>query len=240
MTLPTAGFDISVASTTKIILPVTTTQIDAFPNPGPNPTPNPGDPGYVGFQGDFRFDSAVVTFQSPFVQAAGLTATNWNVSGNIINSGPGTTKVLRVSAFSLDFTPLSGSGTLFNLIFRRVSFVSGNTSKLNWQPPPDNNFQFIYDQLNTVSPGQNNGLITITGATPTPGPDCNPNPNTGATYANSNNCTADTDAKCDANWDAVQRMHTATNRDADAVANTIIYTWPNRNSATHPVRRGLL
>jgi hypothetical protein len=38
---------------------------------------------YVGFQGDFTFDSAVVTFATPQVQGAGLTGTNWNVSSNI-------------------------------------------------------------------------------------------------------------------------------------------------------------
>ena len=112
VTLPTANFDNSVSSTTNIILPVTTTQIDSFPNPGPNPTPNPGDPGYIGFQADFSFDSTIVTFQAPMVQPVGLTATNWNVSAGILGTGP--IKILRVSAFSLDFTPLSGSGTSRN------------------------------------------------------------------------------------------------------------------------------
>ena len=160
ITLPTAVFDPSVASTTNITLPVTTTQMD----PGPNPSP--GDPGYIAFQGDFTFDSSVVTFQSPIVQPAGLTGANWNVSANIISSGPGTTKILRVSAFSLDSTPLSGSGTLYNLIFRRVSSISGNTSPLTWRPIPDD-FELIDQELNAFSPSQNNGLITITGTGPT-------------------------------------------------------------------------
>ncbi len=163
VTLPTASFDTSIPSTTNIILPVTTTQIDPFPNPGPNPTPNPGDPGYIGFQGDFIFDSTVVTFQAPFVQPAGVTGTNWNVSAGIIGIGP--IKVLRVSAFSLDFTPLSGSGTFYNLIFRRVGSTGGTS--LTWQQPP-NDFELIDQELNTFSPAQNNGLITITGPTPTP------------------------------------------------------------------------
>ena len=67
VTLPTASFDTPVPSATNIILPVATTQIDPFPNPGPNSAPNPGDPGYIGFQGDFIFDSTVITFQAPFV-----------------------------------------------------------------------------------------------------------------------------------------------------------------------------
>ena len=86
---------------------------------------------YVGFQGDFTFDSAVVTFltASPGpTQGAGLTGVNWNVSGNILNSGPGTTKTLRISAFSNDFTPLNGMGTLFNLRMLRVSNTPGDTS----------------------------------------------------------------------------------------------------------------
>ena len=66
----------------------------------------------VGFQGDLTFDERVVTFQSEPVQAAGLTGTNWNVTGNVL-AGAGPIRTLRVSAYSNDFTPLSGSGTLF-------------------------------------------------------------------------------------------------------------------------------
>ena len=61
----------------------------------------------VGFQGDFTFDERVVTFQSQPVQKAGLTAGNWNVSGNVLD-GPGPIRTLRISAYSNDFTPLSG------------------------------------------------------------------------------------------------------------------------------------
>src|SRR4051812_12948003 len=96
VTLPTASIDSSVATNTNVIQAITTTQIN--PTGGPNPNPQPGDPGYVGFQGDFTFDSTVITFQSPFTQPSGLTSANWNVSGNILGTGP--IKVLRVSAFS--------------------------------------------------------------------------------------------------------------------------------------------
>ena len=41
----------------------------------------------VGFQGDFTFDEGVVTFQETPVQNAGLTAANWNVSGNVLPGG---------------------------------------------------------------------------------------------------------------------------------------------------------
>ena len=102
VTLPTDNFDASAPIGNVIIEPLLTTFIDPSLN-------------YVGFQGDFLFDSAVVTFATPQVQPAGLTASNWNVSANILNTGPGTLKTLRISAFSLDFTPLNGSGTLFNL-----------------------------------------------------------------------------------------------------------------------------
>ena len=67
----------------------------------------------VGFQGDFTFDERVVTFQSEPVRKAGLTGGNWNVSGNVLD-GKGPIRTLRISAFSNDFTPLSGSGTLFD------------------------------------------------------------------------------------------------------------------------------
>ena len=123
VSLPIDTFDTSVPSATVIIEPVTTTLID--PPRGLN---------YIGFQGDFTFDSAVVTFATPQVQPAGLTATNWNVSANILNTGPGTLKTLRISAFSLDFTPLNGMGTLFNLRMLRVSNTPGDTSPLVWQP----------------------------------------------------------------------------------------------------------
>src|SRR5437773_231445 len=62
--LPTVGFDASVPIDSVIIQPVTTTLIDSTTTGGAN---------YVGFQGDFTFDSAVVTFSSPYVQRAGLT-----------------------------------------------------------------------------------------------------------------------------------------------------------------------
>ena len=85
---------------------VTTSEIDAKSN-------------LVGFQGDFTFDERVVTFQSQPVQDAGLTASNWNVSGNVL-AGKGPIRTLRISAFSNDFKPLSGSGTLFELRMTRV------------------------------------------------------------------------------------------------------------------------
>src|SRR6185436_15253998 len=84
VSLPTDSFDTSVPIANLIIEPFVTTNIDPSLN-------------YVGFQGDFTFDSAVVTFSAPFVQAAGLTASNWNVSANILNTGPGTIKTLRIS-----------------------------------------------------------------------------------------------------------------------------------------------
>src|SRR5205085_7111738 len=83
--------------------------------------------------------------------------------------GSGSTRTLRISAFSNDFTALSGSGTLFELRMLRVSGTPGNMSPLAWQPPPDN-FFFIDANLNSVPGNQVNGSITITGqgATPTP------------------------------------------------------------------------
>ena len=74
----------------------------------------------VGFQGDFTFDERVVTFQSEPVQKAGITGGNWNVSGNVL-PGAGPIRTLRISAYSNDFTPLSGEGTLFELRMTRVS-----------------------------------------------------------------------------------------------------------------------
>jgi hypothetical protein len=63
----------------------------------------------IGFQGDLTFDERAITFQSEPVSKGGLTEGNWNVSGNVL-PGVGPIRTLRVSAYSNDFTPLSGSG----------------------------------------------------------------------------------------------------------------------------------
>jgi hypothetical protein len=104
----------------------------------------------VGFQGDFTFDERVITFQSEPVRKAGLTAGNWNVSGNVL-PGAGPIRTLRISAYSHDFTPLSGSGTLFELRMTQVSRAAQDT-QLIWAGPP-NQFIFIDADLNTQKPG---------------------------------------------------------------------------------------
>jgi hypothetical protein len=115
----------------------------------------------VGFQGDFTFDERVVSFESEPVQKAGITGGNWNVSGNVL-PGPGPIRTLRISAFSLDFTPLSGSGTLFELRMIRVSKAAQST-QLIWATPPDQ-FIFIDADLNTQKPGNAApGSVTPTG-----------------------------------------------------------------------------
>jgi hypothetical protein len=105
----------------------------------------------VGFQGDFTFDERVVTFANEPVQKAGLTHGNWNVSGNIL-SGTGPMRTLRISAYSTDFRPLSGEGTLFELRVKRVNKESQGTL-LDWAAPP-NQFIFIDVDLNVQPPSQ--------------------------------------------------------------------------------------
>ena len=121
------------AFVTNFVLPVTTTTLDAAEN-------------LVGFQGDFTFDERVITFQSDPVQTADLTENNWNVSGNVL-PGKGPIRILRISAYSTDLTPLSGSGTLFELKITQVSQTAQRT-QLTWAAPPDN-FIFIDADLNT-------------------------------------------------------------------------------------------
>jgi len=104
----------------------------------------------VGFQGDFTFDERVITFKSEPIQKAGLTGGNWNVSGNVL-AGRGPIRTLRISAFSNDFTALSGSGTLFELRVERVS-KAAQRAQLIWAAPP-NQFIFIDADLNTQKPG---------------------------------------------------------------------------------------
>jgi hypothetical protein len=126
-----------VQSKRNFIAAVTTTAIDAKDK-------------LVGFQGDFTFDQRVVTFQSEPVRKAGITGGDWNVSGNVL-PGAGPIRTLRISAYSNDFTPLSGSGTLFELRMTRVSKRAQGTPLL-WAAPPDQ-FIFIDADLNTQQPG---------------------------------------------------------------------------------------
>jgi hypothetical protein len=115
----------------------------------------------VGFQGDFTFDEGMVAFQTEPVRKAGLTGGNWNVSGNVLD-GPGPIRTLRVSAYSNDFTPLSGSGTLFELNMIRVSKATQGTP-LIWAAAP-NQFIFIDADLNTQKPGNAaSGGVTTSG-----------------------------------------------------------------------------
>jgi hypothetical protein len=103
----------------------------------------------VGFQGDFIFDSRVITFESDPVQKAGLTAGNWTVTGRVLDSSS-PIKTVRISAFSNDLEPLSGSGTLFELRLSKVNLI-GYVTQLFWAAPPDH-FIFIDGDLNTQKP----------------------------------------------------------------------------------------
>jgi hypothetical protein len=134
ISLPNVAVD---AFVTNFIVQVTTSAID-------------GRNKLVGFQGDFTFDERVVTFQGEPVQNAGITGGNWNVSGNVL-PGAGPIRTLRISAYSNDFTPLSGSGTLFELRMTRVT-KSAQGTQLLWAAPPDQ-FIFIDADLKTQKPG---------------------------------------------------------------------------------------
>ena len=134
VSLPEVAVDASVSD---FIVHATTTTIDAKNN-------------LVGFQGDFIFDERVVTFQSEPVRKAGLTGGNWNVSGNVM-PGTGPIRTLRLSAYSNDFAPLSGEGTLFELRMIKVSKAAQGTQLL-WAAPPDQ-FIFIDGDLKTQQPG---------------------------------------------------------------------------------------
>ena len=68
----------------------------------------------------------------------------------VLNGG-GPLRTLRVSAYSNDFVPLSGSGTLFELQIGRVS-TAVQTTQLRWAAPPAD-FIFIAADLNVQKPG---------------------------------------------------------------------------------------
>lgn len=118
----------------------------------------------VGFQGDFTFDERVITFETDPVENAGLTSGNWNVSANVL-TGDGPIRTLRISAYSNDFSPLSGSGTLFSLKMMVANGIPGTSTELIWAAAPEA-FSFIDVDLNTQAPANDPwGSITI-GVTP--------------------------------------------------------------------------
>lgn len=137
------------ASVTDFIVKITTTAIDAKSK-------------LVGFQGDLTFDENVVSFQSEPVQKTDLTGGDWNVSGNIL-AGTGPIRTLRISAYSNNLAPLSGSGTLLDLKMTRVDMAERST-QLVWAVSPDE-FVFIGNDLKTHKPGYagSGRVITLSG-----------------------------------------------------------------------------
>jgi hypothetical protein len=76
-------------------------------------------------------------------------------------------RTLRVSGYSLDLTPLSGSGTLFELMMVRASKAAQGT-QLIWAAPP-NQFIFIDADLKTQTPGYTaSGGVNSSGEAPAP------------------------------------------------------------------------
>lgn len=159
VSLPIADPCVSVGGNFEV--PMTTTQIDSTTTGGAN---------YVGFQGDFTFDSAVINFatsgtNAPLVEKAGvtggITSSDWNLNATILNTGPGTIRTLRFSAFNNAFNPIAttGTATLFNL--RPYRAGASPTTVLTWAASP-NQFIYIDDNLTSYAPTQTNGQITIT------------------------------------------------------------------------------
>jgi hypothetical protein len=150
VSLPVATIDTSL---TNFVQPVVTSTINVSDN-------------LVGFQGDFTFNSSILTFQNPPVSGAGLTGTNWNVSANILPGG-GPIRTLRISAYSNDFTPLSGSGTLFQLNLTKVSNTPGANTALTWAASPNDFFFIDYYLQNRWPSSTPLGSITFQAATVT-------------------------------------------------------------------------
>ncbi len=134
MTLP----DVAVSRTmSNFTAAVTSSAIDASSN-------------IVAFQGDFTFDERVITFSEKPVQNAGLTAGSWVVDANVL-AGDGPIRTLRVSGYSTDMSPLSGSGILFELKVAKVNTAAGST-QLIWDNSEDNAFFFVDADLNVTHP----------------------------------------------------------------------------------------
>jgi hypothetical protein len=104
----------------------------------------------VGFQGNFVFDERLVSFdEKDPVEKAGLTKSNWVVSGHVL-PGDGPIRTLRISGYSTDLTPLSGSGTLFQLNVAKTA-IDSESATLIWAERPDD-FTFIDADLNMRRP----------------------------------------------------------------------------------------
>lgn len=153
---------ISPVTVTEIFLPeITVDEMRGAFIAAVNTSSIDGNEQLIGFQGDLTFDERVVAFDGAPVQKAGLTGGNWNVSGNVL-SGEGPIRTLRVSAYSNDFIPLSGAGTLFELRMINVSKVTQGTQLL-WASHP-NEFMFIDVDLNTRTPVKaHSGVVGPTG-----------------------------------------------------------------------------
>src|SRR5678816_4062662 len=118
VSLPTVCTSVAVGA--LINAPVTTTLIDPTTTGGNN---------YVGFQGDFVFDSAVIGFATggtngPPVARAGLTSDpNWTISGGILSGPgptPGTLKILSLIHISEPTRLLSISYAVFCLKKKKI------------------------------------------------------------------------------------------------------------------------
>jgi hypothetical protein len=136
VSLPIATVNLA---TTNFTVPVATSTINLEDN-------------LIGFQGDFTFDSNVITFQNPAVSKAGLTggSGNWTVTGSIL-PGTGPLRTLRVTGSSGDSIPLLGAGTLFNLNMTRVGPRVGQSTALTWDPSL-HRFLFIDTNLAAHAP----------------------------------------------------------------------------------------
>ena len=134
VTLP----DVAVSRTmSNFTAAVTSSAIDASSN-------------IVAFQGDFTFDERVITFSEKPVQNAGLTAGSWVVDANVL-AGDGPIRTLRVSGYSTDMSPLSGSGILFEVKVAKVNTAAGST-QLIWDNSEENAFFFVDADLKVTHP----------------------------------------------------------------------------------------
>ena len=145
VSLPIGSLSTSVSTSTVVLKPVTTTFIDESLQ-------------YTQFESYFSFDSSIITFAFPYAQTTELTSTGWALTTGLSGTAGGI-RTLYIHGTSNDQTPLSGSGTLFNLRMRRVSGTPGAATPLTWLASP-NDFEFS-DGVTASPPNQINGLITI-------------------------------------------------------------------------------
>lgn len=125
------------------------------------------------FQGDFTYDSSIISFQSNPVTAGSVMINNggqWSLMANPnLTQTNATLKTLRITAFCLNNVGLATNGaasdTLFTLNLVRVG-KAGTETAMIWSSPPNGHFRFFDTEgFARVPSGAPPGKIAVSAST---------------------------------------------------------------------------